>query len=211
MNFAYSIRYLLTMQIRLAFILCLILGSVTACSRSLPVVKDGDIIFQTSKSLESMAVQHATHSHFSHMGIVFFRHGQPYVYEASATVRYTPLSKWIAHGRHRKFVIKRLRKGLTPAQVKRLHTAAREFAGKPYDLTFEWTDSRIYCSELVWKIYDRGLGIDIGQLQRLREFDLSDPVVSDKMQERYGNKIPLDEQVISPAAMFASPLLVRVK
>jgi len=211
MNFAYSIRYLITMQIRLAFILCFSLGSVTACSRSLPAVKDGDIVFQTSKSSQSLAIQHATHSHYSHMGIVFLRHGQAYVYEASATVRYTPLAKWIAHGRHRKIVIKRLRSGLSPAQVKRLRAAARDFAGKPYDLTFEWSDSRIYCSELVWKIYDRALGIHIGKLQRLREFDLSDPVVRDKMQERYGNNVPLDEQVISPAAMFVSPLLVRVK
>ena len=78
---------------------------------------------------------------------------------------------------------------------------------RPYDLTFEWSDSRVYCSELVWKMYERALGIRVGELQRLRDFDLSDPVVRAKMKERYGDAVPLDEQVISPAAMFDSPLL----
>lgn len=203
------IRIPFTLLMRLAFILCISLTSVAACSRTLPAVKNGDIVFQTSRSSQSLAVQHATHSRYSHMGIVFLRHGQPYVFEASATVRYTPLAKWIAHGRGGRLVVKRLRSGLTAAQVERLRAAARGFAGKPYDLTFEWSDSRIYCSELVWKIYDRALGLHIGQLQRLREFDLSDPAVRAKIKERYGEAVPMDEKVISPAAMFASPLLVR--
>jgi hypothetical protein len=33
--------------------------------------RDGDIIFQTSRSEESIAIQKATHSQYSHMGIVF--------------------------------------------------------------------------------------------------------------------------------------------
>jgi hypothetical protein len=31
------------------------------------------------------------------------------------------------------------------------------------------------------------------------------------MRERYGEQVPLDERVISPAAMFDSPLLVQVR
>ena len=138
------------------------------------------------------------------------RHGHPYVFEASATVRYTPLAKWIARGQDGKAVIKRLRGGLTAAQINKLRTTASSFSGRPYDLTFEWSDSRIYCSELVWKIYDRALGVHIGELQKLREFDLSDPVVHAKLNERYGNAVPMNEVVISPAAMFDSPLLVNV-
>ena len=61
---------------------------------------------------------------------------------------------------------------------------AARFQGKPYDLSFEWSDDRIYCSELAWKIYDRGLGLRVGRLQKLRDFDLSDPAVRQKMKER---------------------------
>ena len=52
--------------------------------------RDGDIIFHTSRSSQSAAIQRATHSPYSHVGVVFFRDGKPYVFEAIATVRYTP-------------------------------------------------------------------------------------------------------------------------
>lgn len=58
--------------------------------------------------------------------------------------------------------------------------------------------------------YDRALGIKLGELQRLRDFDLSAPVVRAKMRERYGAQVPFDEPVISPATIFASPLLTEV-
>ena len=85
-----------------------------------------------------------------------------------------------------------------------MREAADSYEGKPYDLYFEWSDARIYCSELVWKMYRDAMGIEIGGLQKLREFDLADPAVKAKMRERYGTNVPLDEPVISPAAMFES-------
>jgi len=176
-------------------------------------LQDGDIIFHTSRSAQSVAIQKATGSKYSHMGIIFFREGQPYVFEAIKTVQYTPLQQWIGRGDGGHYVVKRLRDAdrlLTPAATDRLRKAAAEFAGKPYDLTFEWSDSRIYCSELVWKIYQRGLGLQIGELQRLKEFDLSHPAVQAKMRERYGSKVPLEEEAISPAAMFGSRQLREV-
>jgi uncharacterized protein YycO len=87
---------------------------------------------------------------------------------------------------------------------------ANKFMGKNYDLTFEWDDERIYCSELVYKIYKRGAGIEVGKLQKLSEFDLSNPIVKAKLVERYGTKIPLDEPVISPGAIFTDTNLMEV-
>jgi uncharacterized protein YycO len=85
------------------------------------------------------------------------------------------------------------------------------FSGKNYDLTFEWSDDKIYCSELIWKIYQRSTGIEIGKLEKLSDFDLTNEAVKKKMNERYGNKIPMEEIVISPAAIFDSELLTTVK
>ncbi len=176
-------------------------------------LRDGDIIFQTSQSAQSIAIQKATHLKYSHMEIIFFRNGKPYVYEAIKTVQYTPLNKWIARGDGGHYIIKRLRDAdriLAPNAVTKLRYAAKKFQGRPYDLTFGWSDDRIYCSELVWKIYDQGIGVQVGRLQKLRDFDLSDPVVKTKMQERYGNRVPMDETVISPGEMFSSKLLIVV-
>ena len=185
----------------------------SGCAYALPAVNEGDIIFHTSRSAQSQAIQQATGSRYSHMGLILFQQGKPYVFEASATVSYTSLPVWIARGTGGHYVVKRLKTSqqtLTPVALDKLRTIAATFAGKPYDLTFEWTDDRIYCSELVWKIYDRALGIQIGNLQKIREFNLDTPAVKQKIRERYGNKIPLDETVIAPQAMFESPLLTVV-
>jgi hypothetical protein len=187
----------------------------TACARGdhAPAVRDGDLIFQTSRSSQSVAIQRATASTYSHMGLIFVRDGKPYVFEAVATVRFTPLEQWIARGAGHHFVVKRLRNSdtvLDTTGINRLQTAALRFAGRPYDLTFDWSDDRIYCSELVWKAYDRGLGIEIGVLQTMRDFNLTDPVVRAKMRERYGDNVPWSQPVISPVSMFRSDLLVTI-
>jgi hypothetical protein len=177
-------------------------------------LRDGDIIFQTSRSAQSIAIQKATHSKYSHVGIIFYRDGRPYVYEAADIVRYTLFKEWIARGEGGHYIVKRLRdsgRTLISKNVAKLRQAAALFRGKPYDLTFEWSDDRIYCSELVWKIYDRGIGVRVGRLQKLRDFDLSDPVVKAKMEERYGDHVPLDETVISPGEMFSSDKLFVVE
>jgi len=82
--------------------------------------------------------------------------------------------------------------------------------GKNYDLYFEWTNDRIYCSELIWKIYDEVLDLQRGNLQKLSDFYLSHQLVKSKIKERYGDNLPLNEPVISPAQMFESDLLVTV-
>ena len=174
---------------------------------------DGDIIFHTSRSAQSLAVQRATGTRYSHMGLIFIRDGKPFVFEAVSPVKYTPLDRWIARGEGGRYVIKRLKNAssvLTPRAVQRLRQTAREFEGRPYDLSFEWSDDRLYCSELVWKVYDRALGIHLGELQKLREFNLSDPVVRAKLHERYADHVPMDEPVISPGAVFDSTALETV-
>jgi hypothetical protein len=45
----------------------------------------------------------------------------------------------------------------------------------------------------------------------ISDFNLNDKLVRKKLQERYGNEIPLNETVISPAALFNSARLVTVK
>jgi hypothetical protein len=177
-----------------------------------PVWHDGDIIFQTSTSSQSRAIQLATHSHYSHMGIMFHEKGRWFVFEAANTVRKTPLSNWIHRGVGGRYIVRRLKDPtpLTPAALQRMKKLGENYFGRTYDLTFEWSDNRLYCSELVWKLYHRAVGLDIGRLQKLRDADLTTPDVKRLMKARYGDHIPLDEPVISPQAIFDSELLVTV-
>lgn len=176
-------------------------------------LQPGDIIFHTSTSTQSKAIQLATRSPYSHMGILYLNEGKWYVFEAVQPVQLTPLRQWINRGKDGHYVVKRLHnanKVLTPAVLEQMRQIGTQYSSKPYDLYFEWSDDRIYCSELVWKIYEQALGIEIGKRQKLADFDLSHPVVNAKLKERYGNDLPLDEIVISPAAMFHSDQLVTV-
>jgi uncharacterized protein YycO len=178
------------------------------------ILQNGDLIFQTSLSGQSKAIQFATHSEYSHCGIIY-KHGEHYVVlEAIQTVRETPLEKWIARGQDGHYVIKRLKTAadvLTPATLQKMKKVGDGFSGKSYDLCFEWSDTKLYCSELIWKIYQRATGLEIGKLEKLRDFDLTSPEVMQKLTERYGDHIPLDETVISPASIYNSDLLTTVK
>ncbi len=174
-------------------------------------LKNGDLIFQTSLSTQSKAIQLATKSKYSHCGIIYKEGHKLYVFEAIQPVKRTPLAKWIARGQGGKYVVKNADEVLTPATFQKMKAAGDQFKGKNYDLTFEWSDDKIYCSELIWKVYQRATGIEIGKLQKLSSFDLSDKAVKKKMKERYGDNIPMNETVISPAAVFESALLITVQ
>jgi uncharacterized protein YycO len=134
--------------------------------------------------------------------------------EAVQPVKTTPLDQWIARGEKGHFVVKRLKNAdqvLTAETLRSMKKEGENFKGKDYDLTFEWSDDKIYCSELIWKIYQRATGLEIGNLEKLSDFDLTSEVVKKKLKERYGDKIPMNEAVISPASIFDSKLLITVK
>ncbi len=204
-------------------ILLLALITIFGCSNSNPdqdiiefgkAVQNGDIIFQTSQSSQSKAIQLATNSEYSHMGIIYESNGQLLVYEAVQPVKLTPLKDWINRGKKGHYVIKRLKNAdevLTKSVLAKMKQIGDQFKGKPYDIYFEWSDDKIYCSELVWKIYKLAANIEIGQLEQLSDFNLSNEIVQAKMKERYGENIPMEEKVISPSAMFHSDKLITVK
>jgi hypothetical protein len=175
--------------------------------------RNGDIIFHTSRSAQSEAIQKVTNSPFSHMGIVYVQQGRAFVFEAVEPVKSTPLDEWIARGVQGKYVVKRLREAdrlLTADALARMKEVGELFRGRHYDLYFEWSDEQVYCSELVWKIYKRALGLEIGELQQMSAFDLTDPLVRAKVEERWGGDPPGDEIVISPESIFRSDLLMTV-
>ena len=175
--------------------------------------QNGDIIFQTSRSSQSKAIQLATKSKYSHCGIIFKEGDNFYVYEAVEPVKQTKLKEWINNGEGQHYVVKRLKNAdiiLTNEVLKKMKKIGISFKGKNYDRFFEWSDDKIYCSELIWKIYKRATGIEIGNLQKLGSFDLNNKIVKENLKNRYRNNIPMNEFVISPEAIFNSDQLITV-
>jgi hypothetical protein len=113
---------------------------------------EGDLIFHTSQSAQSKAIQLATHSPYSHCGLLYKSSGEWQVFEAVQPVKLTPLARWVARGQGGHFVVKRLRDaqvGITPAMLAQLKAAGQPLLGHDYDLAFNWSDRQIYCSELI--------------------------------------------------------------
>jgi uncharacterized protein YycO len=176
-------------------------------------LKDGDIIFQTSQSPQCEAVRIATNSKFSHCGIIYNINGNWFVFEAVQPVKLTRFEEWIQHGKDNKYVVKRLKnadKVLTTEVLQKMKDYSQQFNGKQYDAYFEWTDTRIYCSELIWKIYKNAAGIELSKLRELKDFNLTDARVQKILKERYGTEIPLEEKVVAPADLADSNVLKTI-
>lgn len=176
-------------------------------------MQNGDIIFQTTTSEESKVIQIATGSRYSHMGIIYKQGYNFFVCEANQVVELTPLDNWIKRGENRHFVIKRIKKSkklLTPETQTRMKQIGEKFMGTKYDWYFEWSDSNLYCSELVWKIYKEAVGIEIGKLEKLGDFELTNTVLTKNREQIYEENIQKGEWVITPVSMFNSDNLVTV-
>ncbi|WP_395053631.1 YiiX family permuted papain-like enzyme [Flavobacterium sp.] len=167
---------------------------------------DGDIIFQSSQSEQCEAVRIATNSKFSHCGIIFNENGKSYVYEAIQPVKKTLLSDWITHGLDNKYVVARLKDTtlLNANNVAKMKEYGKKEFNKEYDIYFEWSNEKIYCSEYVWKIYKNGANIELCNLEKLKSFNLDNPQVKAILKQRYGNNFPLNEDVVAPSQLADS-------
>jgi uncharacterized protein YycO len=185
----------------------------TACIAGNLPLREGDIVFQSFPSSQTKAIQLATKSQYSHVGMILRHNGKLMVYEAVGPVKFTSVNTWIKRDVKKHFLVKRLKNAdniLTKQNLYKLKSSALTFEGKPYDFVFNWSDDKLYCSELVWKTFHRALNIDIGNLRKLKDFDLSFPEVKEILDERYPDGVPLEETVISPQDVFQSGSLITV-
>ncbi|PZP86942.1 MAG: peptidoglycan peptidase [Azospirillum brasilense] len=159
----------------------------------LPPLKDGDIVFQTINTSQTLAIMFATHSVYSHVGVVEMRDGKPMVIEAVGPVRVISLDKWVNQGMRDRVAIARV-DGLTAEQGKATVAAAKAYLGKPYDFYFLDDEKRIYCSELVYKAFQKGAGIPVGTVEKVGDLSVDNFFVRDLIRKRWHNYPPCDGQ-----------------
>jgi uncharacterized protein YycO len=176
-------------------------------------LENGDIVFQSGHRGQANAIKAATRSPWTHVGVVFNLHNQWWVFEAVQPVKYTKLEDWIK--RHpSSFHARRLKdtSSITPKALKLAQAWAKAQLNKSYDLQFLWDDEKLYCSELVWKIYKHAAGIELCKPRRMDSYNLTDPKVAALIERRYGSldKLPKDAPVVAPSDLAESPLLIEV-
>lgn len=190
-------------------------ASGKASSAKVPAgVRDGDLIFHESSSRQSEMVRALTESRWTHVGVIFLEKGTPFVLEATSPVKKTPLKTFIARGRNGMYVVKRLRNAsakLPPDAVTAMRKLGNTWLGRPYDLRFRWDDQSLYCSELVYKLFERGAGIRLGELERAADMNLDDERVQQALRKRFANaKFDPAETVVTPDSIFNDGQLIEV-
>ena len=161
-----------------------------------PSFRTGDVVLQTSRSAMSLPIREATHSPWSHTGLIEVAEDGVFVLEAVQPVSRTPWAKWRARGEGTTVKVLRL-KGLDPKSAARSVQWATRMIGHPYDVRFGWDDDALYCSELVVKALEYGSGIRVGHFDRLDALELSKAARA--MAEKLG--VPLSTEVVTPASL----------
>jgi hypothetical protein len=135
--------------------------------------------------------------------------GNFFVQESLLAMEITPYESFISRNTG-KFVLMRLKQAdtiLTPQVLADMNTVFQSFADKKYDLWFKWSDEHIYCSELVYKIYERGAKVELMPLKQVKDYNLDSNEVQSIIKKRFGSKIDLEEPVIAPSDLMTSPIL----
>lgn len=192
-----------------ACLLVLVLG-VSCRTRAAEVLPaEGDLVFETSRSAQSPAIQRATRSRWSHVGLVERTDRGLVVIEALGRVSRTPWSEWTRRARRGGGYLVLRPRGLGAEQRRAAVAEARRLVGRPYDARFGWDDDRIYCSELVVKAYERGAGISLGRRERLGELRIGG--LERAIEARWGGPVPRDLILVTPASLAEDPRLERVR
>jgi len=177
-------------------------------------LKNGDIVFQETNSSQGKAVKAATDSRWTHVGVFFIRDGKPMVIEAVQPVRITPLGSFISRN-PKSFYAMRLKdadKRITSEAVSKAEKYGNRQLGKNYDSKFQWSDERIYCSELVWKLYKEATGIELCKPRPFSTYNLGHPTVQRIINQRYGSmrNLTMNELCVAPSDLAQSKLLIEV-
>ena len=183
----------------------MVMETVTAQTKPVMDVREGDVIFQTSLSQQSPLIQIATRSKITHCGIVVMKNGKPYVLETLKTLVVTPLDKFIARGEDGKYWLKRSNK-------ENIRIKYGSYLGKPYDLAFKFDNDKFYCSELIYDIYKNQLGIELCKQKKVNDYLILGtsnlPQIKKAMKKR---GITQEQYAVAPVDIFESNHLKDVK
>lgn len=193
-------------------VLCLLIGACRQAPKKTTSAgyepQEGDIAFQSLPHNPLIdAIEGATDSPFSHCGILHRAGTAWMVIQAIGPVKETTLSDWVAQARDEKYTVYRLKEAYR-AKIPAFIAAAQSYKGRPYDIHYDMDDTAIYCSELIYKAFDKATGEKLGHLQTLGELNWRPHEAVIKQIE--GGKVPLERKMITPRSMSEAEQLERV-
>ena len=152
--------------------------------------KEGDIVFQISKSKQSPFIMLATHSIYTHCGVIIEKQDELYVLEAVGPVKLTPFEQWKDRGRFNHVHTRRIT--TEPIKVK-----YKQYLGQSYDFEFKFNNNKMYCSELVYLIYKNQFDTILAEPKRVSDYHL---LGLDKIMSK--RNIDKEQLVIAPSDLL---------
>jgi hypothetical protein len=83
---------------------------------------------------------------------------------------------------------------------------AMNYVGYEYDNSFDLSDEKIYCSELVYKAFEKGAGIEPGELQKVKDVigvQQYNPILKG-IAGNFVKNVSMDQEVIMPESIMKS-------
>lgn len=222
-------KILLSITATIVLIALLVYGyaQITYASvNKIPPLENGDLVFQTIKSPQTLAITLASKSPYSHVGIIKLdKSGNPLVVEAVGPVREISLEKWIEQGIAGRITILRI-ENLNTSEAQNALTKAKTYYGRPYDFLFLFDKDKIYCSELVYYAFKEGANIDLGKIEKIKNLEISNSATINLIKSRWQNYGPcisagaksyetclpivMEQKLITPVSIAEDPKLELV-
>lgn len=168
---------------------------LAGCGNSIDVanLQEGDVVFIESQSSQSPYIKVGTMSKWTHCGVVVNTPEGLKILEASKTVRLTPFAKFIGSAKNDNWAVKR------PDQKLEKSISYSKYLGMPYDLEFKFNNGKMYCSELVWLVY-QDQGVELCKPRKVSSFICTRiPRVKKLMQKR---NISMEQTAVAPVDLY---------
>lgn len=174
-------------------------------------ISEGDVIFIQSQTQQAKAIAEATGSLWTHVGIIIKQAGSWQVAEAVGPLQVNSLKSFIGRSRNGSYKVMRF-KPFSPRMLPQLYVNLYKY-NQPYDIFFEFSNERIYCSELTYKVFKDTTGQPMGVLQRTGDLKLDGPFVKQLIEERLtsiGKELNREEPIITPVQQSRDPNLTLI-
>ena len=145
--------------------------------RALPLLREGDIIFISRIHPLYRRIAETSRSWESHVGILL-RNSKGAWTVAQSTIpvsNVVPLDRFVGASDKGRFLVRRLRGGISADGVDRLRAATARRMGVVYDPGFKYDSQRQYCSKFVFDCFHEATGQQVGRLETFADMLAENP------------------------------------
>jgi hypothetical protein len=181
--------------------------------RALPLLREGDIIFISRFTPLYRRIAETSGSWESHVGILL-RNSKGAWTVAQSTIpvsNVVPLERFVGYSGNRRFLVRRLRGGLSATAVERLRAATARRMGVVYDTGFNYDSPRQYCSKFIFDCFREATGQQVGRLETFGDIFVENPGAPVAFWRAWFlGRIPWERRCVTTTSQLHSPNMVTV-